>query len=111
MLALPVYCIAPASPDKAPAIIIEITIFLLTGIPAYSAPNLLNPPAFNSYPKTVLFKINHIIKTVIIAKKIPKFIYEPLNMSESHCTFKVAASGSILDSVSKNSPLKYCGTI
>ena len=105
------YCITPASPDKAPAIIIDITIFLLTGIPAYSAPNLLNPTAFNSYPKTVLFRVNHITKTAIKAKKIPKFMYEPLNISDNQFTLKVAASGNILDSVSKNSPLKYCGTI
>ena len=61
--------------------------------------------------KTVLFNVNHITKTAIKAKKIPKFIYDPLNKFDNHWTLKVAASGNILDSVSKNSPLKYCGTI
>ena len=42
-------------------------MFLLTGIPAYSAPTLLNPTAFNSYPKTVLFNINQTTITAIIA--------------------------------------------
>ena len=42
-------------------------MFLFTGIPAYSAPNLLYPTAFRSYPKTVLLSVNQIIATAVIA--------------------------------------------
>ena len=65
-------------------------MFLFTGIPAYSAPNLLYPTAFNSYPKTVLLSISQIITTDIIANNIPRFMYEPPNIFESHSDFSVA---------------------
>ena len=111
LVAFPVYWTTPASPAKAPAIIIDNTMFLFTEIPAYSAASLLNPTAFNSYPKTVLFSINQIANTETSAINIPMFINDPWKKSVSACILKVAVAGSCADSVSKNSPLKYIGTI
>ena len=85
-------------------------MFLFTGIPAYSAPNLLYPTAFNSYPKTVLLSVNQIIATAVIANNIPRFIYEPPNILESQSAFNVAPCASFADSVSVV-PFKYCGTM
>ena len=61
--------------------------------------------------KTVLFNINQTANTEISAINIPIFINDPWKKSVSACILKVAAAGSCADSVSKNSPLKYIGTM
>ena len=69
----PITCIAPAIAAIIPAIAIDFNIEEFTFIPAYSAPNLLNPTALSSNPKVVFANINAIMITIIIDITIPQF--------------------------------------
>ncbi len=68
---------APPIPAIPPDIIIVSIIFLLPFIPAYSAANLLNPVAFNSYPKVVFSNIIYKTTAIKMANIIPTLTLDP----------------------------------